>query len=53
MILVIILRRFLIGLLFGQIEADVWQNAEMYLYIVALSIPFLKDVLDIALSLLK
>lgn len=41
MILVIILRQFLIGLLFGQIEADVWANAEMYLYIVALSIPFL------------
>lgn len=41
MILVIILRRFLIGILFGQIEADVWQNAEIYLYIVALSIPFL------------
>lgn len=41
MILVIILRQFLIGILFGQIEADVWQNAEMYLYIVALSIPFI------------
>ena len=41
MILVIILRQFLIGLLFGQIEADVWVNADMYLYIVALSIPFL------------
>ena len=41
MILVIVLRRFLIGILFGQIEADVWQNAEIYLYIVALSIPFL------------
>ncbi len=41
MILVIILRRFLIGLLFGQIEADVWANADMYLYIVALSIPFI------------
>ncbi len=41
MIFVIILRQFLIGILFGQIEADVWQNAEMYLYIVALSIPFI------------
>ena len=41
MIAVIILRQFLIGILFGQIEADVWHNAEMYLYIVALSIPFL------------
>lgn len=41
MIAVIILRRFLIGLLFGQIEADVWANADMYLYIVALSIPFI------------
>ena len=41
MILVLILRQFLIGILFGQIEADVWQNAELYLYIVALSIPFI------------
>ncbi len=41
MICVIIFRCVLIGTLFGQIEADVWQNAEMYLYIVALSIPFL------------
>ena len=41
MIAVIILRQVLIGLLFGQIEADVWHNAEIYLYIVALSIPFL------------
>lgn len=41
MISVIILRRFLIGLLFGQIEADVWVNADLYLYIVALSIPFI------------
>ena len=41
MILVIILRQFLIGTLFGHIEADVWHNAELYLYIVALSIPFL------------
>ena len=41
MILVMALRHFLIGLLFGQIEADVWNNADMYLYIVALSIPFI------------
>ena len=41
MIVVVILRQFLIGLLFGQIEADVWHNADMYLYIVALSIPFI------------
>jgi len=41
MILVIILRQFLIGILFGQIEADVWHNADVYLYIVALSIPFI------------
>ena len=41
MIIVIIFRQFLIGLLFGQIEADVWANADVYLYIVALSIPFI------------
>ena len=41
MILVLILRQFLIGILFGQIEVDVWHNAEVYLYIVALSIPFI------------
>ncbi len=41
MIVVIILRQLLIGLLFGQIEADVWHNADMYLYIVAISIPFI------------
>ena len=41
MILVIILRQFLIGTLFGHIESDVWHNAELYLYIVAVSIPFL------------
>ncbi len=41
LIFVIILRQFIIGLLFGQIEADVWANANVYLYIVALSIPFL------------
>ena len=41
MIVVILLRQVLIGVLFGQIEADVWANADMYLYIVALSIPFI------------
>ncbi|MEE1128913.1 MAG: MATE family efflux transporter [Methanobrevibacter sp.] len=41
MIVVIILRQFLIGILFGQIEADVWHNADIYLYIVAISIPFI------------
>ncbi len=41
MIFVIILRQFLIGILFGQIEADVWHNADIYLYIVSLSIPFI------------
>ena len=41
MIVVILIRQFLIGLLFGQIEADVWAIAEMYLYFMALSIPFL------------
>ena len=41
MILVIVLRQALIGILFGQIEADVWHNADVYLYIVALSIPFI------------
>ena len=41
MLAVVFLRHFLIGLLFGQIEADVWTNADMYLYIVALSIPFI------------
>ena len=38
---VLFLRHFLIGLLFGQIEADVWANADVYLYFMALSIPFL------------
>ena len=41
MIVVVLLRQILIGVLFGQIEADVWNNADMYLYIVALSIPFI------------
>ena len=41
MFVVIVLRNFLIGLLFGQIEADVWATADVYLYFMALSIPFL------------
>ena len=41
MVAVIFLRHFLIGLLFGQIEADVWATADVYLYFMALSIPFL------------
>jgi putative MATE family efflux protein len=41
MIIVVVARHFLIGILFGQIEADVWAIAEMYLYFMALSIPFL------------
>ena len=41
MIAVVVLRHFLIGILFGHIEVDVWVNADVYLYIVALSIPFL------------
>ena len=41
MIAVLFLRRFLIGLLFGHIEVDVWANADVYLYFMALSIPFL------------
>jgi len=41
MIVVVLLRQILIGVLFGQIDADVWHNADRYLYIVALSIPFI------------
>lgn len=41
MIAVIILRQVMISVLFGQIEADVWHNADVYLYIVSLSIPFI------------
>ncbi|WP_458454450.1 MATE family efflux transporter [Methanobrevibacter sp.] len=41
MIAVVILRHVLISVLFGHIEADVWHNADVYLYIVALSIPFM------------
>ena len=41
MLIVLIARSFLIGILFGQIEADVWANADIYLLIVSLSIPFI------------
>ena len=41
MLIVLIARSFLIGILFGQIEVDVWTNADIYLLIVALSIPFI------------
>lgn len=41
MVLVLIFRSSLIGLLFGQIESDVWSAANVYLMIVALSIPFI------------
>ena len=41
MVAVIALRNLLIGTLFGQIESDVWAISEMYLYFMALSIPFL------------
>ena len=41
MVIVIFARSFLIGVLFGQIEADVWNHADIYLTIVALSIPFI------------
>ena len=41
MVAVLVARQFLIGILFGQIEADVWAISEMYLYFMALSIPFL------------
>ena len=41
MVAVVAARQFLIGILFGQIEADVWAISEMYLYFMALSIPFL------------
>ena len=41
MLIVLFARRFLISILFGQIEADVWNTADIYLLIVALSIPFI------------
>ncbi|MBR0270405.1 MAG: MATE family efflux transporter [Methanobrevibacter sp.] len=41
MLIVLLARSLLIGVLFGQIEADVWSNANIYLLIVAVSIPFI------------
>ena len=41
MLIVLFARQFLISVLFGQIEVDVWNTADMYLLIVALSIPFI------------
>ena len=41
MIFVLFARYLLIGILFGHIEADVWNNADIYLLIVAFSIPFI------------
>ena len=41
MIVAIFARSFLIGLLFGEIEANVWGYADIYLFIVAFSIPSL------------
>ena len=41
MIIVLFSKSFLIGLLFGHIETDVWNNANVYLMIVVLSIPFI------------
>ena len=41
MLIVLLARSFLIGILFGKIEADVWANADIYLLIVAVSIPFI------------
>ena len=41
MVIVLFARRLLISVLFGNIEADVWSNADIYLMIVALSIPFI------------
>ena len=41
MLIVLFARSFFITVLFGHIEADVWANAEVYLFIVAISIPFI------------
>lgn len=41
MLFVLFARHFLISVLFGQIEADVWSTANVYLLIVSLSIPFI------------
>lgn len=41
MLIVLFARHFLIAVLFGQIESNVWNTANIYLLIVALSIPFI------------
>lgn len=41
MALVLIFKESLIGILFGQIELGVWNIADLYLLIVAVSIPFI------------
>lgn len=41
MLVVILLRSSLIAILFGQIEANVWNYADIYLLLVAMSIPFI------------
>jgi putative MATE family efflux protein len=41
MIVVLIAKSFLISILFGQIEADVWNYANDYLWFMAFSIPFI------------
>ena len=41
MLIILIVKSYLISILFGQIETDVWNNANSYLMIVALSIPFI------------
>ena len=41
MIIILLAKSALISILFGQIETDVWNNANSYLMIVGLSIPFI------------
>lgn len=41
MVLVLVFKHSLIGILFGQIDSDVWMNTDIYLTIVATSIPFI------------
>ena len=41
MIIILLAKSLIINILFGQIEADVWNNANSYLMIVGLSIPFI------------
>lgn len=40
-ILMYLLKPFILNVVFGQIDADVYSNAEMYLMVVNLSIPFM------------